>query len=39
MPLAHLAKLLIEKGLIAEAEFMEKLMDARAEASKDPSKC
>ncbi len=30
MPLAHLAKLLIEKGLITEAEFMQKLSAERA---------
>ncbi len=30
MPLAHLTKLLIEKGLITEAEFMEKLSAERA---------
>ena len=30
MPPAHLAKLLIEKGLITEAEFMEKLKAERA---------
>jgi len=30
MPLAHLAKFLIMKGLITEAEFMEKLSAERA---------
>ncbi len=30
MPLAHLAKLLIEKGLITQAEFMQKLSAERA---------
>jgi hypothetical protein len=30
MPLAHPAKLLIEKGLITEAEFMQKLLAERA---------
>ncbi len=30
MLLAHLAKLLIEKGLITEAEFMQKLSAKRA---------
>jgi len=30
IPLAHLAKLLIEKGLITQAEFMEKLSAERA---------
>ncbi len=30
MPLAHPAKLLIEKGLITEAEFMKKLSAERA---------
>ncbi len=30
MTLAHLAKLLIEKGLITEAEFMQKLSAERA---------
>ena len=30
MPLAHLTKLPIEKGLITEAEFMEKLSAERA---------
>ncbi len=30
MPLTHLAKLLIEKGLITETEFMEKLSAERA---------
>ncbi len=30
MLLARLAKLLIEKGLITEAEFMQKLSDERA---------
>ncbi len=30
MPLAHLAKLLIKKGLIIEAEFMQKLSSERA---------
>jgi len=30
MPLAHLAKLLIEKGLITQAEFMVKLKAERA---------
>jgi len=30
MPLAHLAKLLIEKGLITQAEFSQKLSDERA---------
>ncbi len=30
MPLAHLAKLLIEKGLITKAEFMQKLSAERA---------
>ncbi len=30
MPLAHPAKLLIEKGLITEAEFMQKLSAERA---------
>jgi len=29
MPLAHLAKLLIEKGIITEAGFMQKLLDER----------
>ena len=30
MPLAHPAKLLIEKGLITQAEFMQKLSAERA---------
>ena len=30
MPLAHLAKLFIEKGLITQAEFMQKLSAERA---------
>ena len=30
MPVAHLAKLLIEKGLITQAEFMQKLSAERA---------
>jgi len=30
MPLAHLTKLLIEKGLITQAEFTQKLSDERA---------
>ncbi len=30
MPLTHLAKLLIEKSLITQAEFMQKLSDERA---------
>ncbi len=30
VPLAHLAKLLIEKGLITQAEFMQKLSAERA---------
>ncbi len=30
MPLTHLPKLLIEKGLITEAEFMQKLSAERA---------
>ena len=30
MPFAHLTKLLIAKGLITEAEFMEKLSAERA---------
>jgi len=30
VPLAHLAKLLIEKGLITQAEFMQKLSVERA---------
>jgi len=30
MPLAHLAKLLIEKGVITQAEFMQKLLAERA---------
>ncbi len=30
IPLAHLAKLLIEKGLITQAEFMKKLSAERA---------
>ena len=30
MPLAHLTKLLIEKGIITEAEFMQKLSAERA---------
>ncbi len=30
MPLSHLAKLLIEKGIITKAEFMVKLSDERA---------
>ena len=30
MPFGNLAKLLIEKGLIAEAEFMQKLSAERA---------
>jgi len=30
MPLAHLTKLLIEKGLITKAEFMQKLSTDRA---------
>ena len=30
MPLAHLAKLLINKGLITQAEFMQKLSAERA---------
>ncbi len=30
MPLAHLAKLLIDKGLITQAEFMQKLSAERA---------
>ncbi len=30
MPLAHLAKLLIEKGLITQAEFIVKLSTERA---------
>jgi len=30
IPLAHLANLLVEKGLITEAEFMEKLSAERA---------
>ncbi len=30
MPFAYLAKLLIEKGLITEAEFMQKLSAERA---------
>ncbi len=30
MPLAHLANLLLEKGLITEAEFMQKLSAERA---------
>jgi len=30
MPLAHLTKLLIEKGLITQAEFMQKLSTERA---------
>ncbi len=30
MPLAHLANLLIEKGIITEAEFMQKLSAQRA---------
>ncbi len=30
MPLAHLAKLLIEKGIITQAEFMQKLSAERA---------
>ncbi len=30
MPLAHLTKLLIEKGLITEAEFIQKLSAERA---------
>ena len=30
MPLAHLARLLIEKGLITETEFMQKLSAERA---------
>ncbi len=31
MPLTHLAKLLIEKGLITETEFMQKLSAERPE--------
>ncbi len=31
MPLAHLAKLLIEKGLITKAEFTQRLSAERAE--------
>jgi len=31
IPLAYLAKLLIEKGLITQAEFMQKLSAERAE--------
>ncbi len=30
IPLAHLAKLLIEKGLITQAEFMQKLSAERS---------
>ena len=30
MPLAHLTKLLIEKGLITQAEFMQKLSAEKA---------
>ncbi len=30
IPLAHLAKLLIEKGVITQAEFMQKLSAERA---------
>ncbi len=30
MPFAHLAKLLIEKGIITKEEFMQKLSDERA---------
>ncbi len=39
MPLAHLAKLLIGKGLITQAEIMQKLSAVGTEASQAPSKC